>query len=48
MTASRVGDYLNHILEATRLACSYTAGMTREEFLRAGCLTKGAYGADLY
>ena len=32
MTTSRLCDYLDHILEAARLACSYVAGMTREEF----------------
>jgi uncharacterized protein with HEPN domain len=26
-------DYINHILEAARLACSYTDGLSKEDFL---------------
>jgi uncharacterized protein with HEPN domain len=29
MKTSRVTDYLDHMLEAARLACSYVEGMAR-------------------
>jgi uncharacterized protein with HEPN domain len=31
--ASSLGDYLDHMLEAARLACSYTEGIGKEQFL---------------
>lgn len=33
MTTNRLADYLDHMLEATRLACSYIEGMSKEDFL---------------
>jgi uncharacterized protein with HEPN domain len=33
MSASGVADYLDHMLEAASLACSYTEGIGKEEFL---------------
>lgn len=33
MTANRLPDYLDHMLEAATLACTYVQGLTREEFL---------------
>lgn len=33
MSASRLTDYLDHMLEAARLACSYTEGIGKDEFL---------------
>nr|WP_316638696.1 DUF86 domain-containing protein [uncultured Roseateles sp.] len=33
MSESRLTDYLDHIIEAARQACSYTAGLSKEEFL---------------
>ena len=32
MTADRLPDYLDHMLEAATLACSYVQGMDREAF----------------
>ena len=32
MTTDRLPDYLDHMLEAATLACSYVQGLTREEF----------------
>lgn len=33
MSESRLGDFIDHMLEASRLACSYVADMSREVFL---------------
>lgn len=33
MSESRLIDYLGHMLEAARLACSYAEGMNKEKFL---------------
>lgn len=33
MTESRLVDYLDHMLEAARLACSYVESMSKENFL---------------
>jgi len=33
MTRTRVPDYLNHMLDAARQACSYVDGLTTESFL---------------
>jgi len=33
MSERRLRDYLDHMLEAARLACSYIEGMDKEEFL---------------
>lgn len=32
MKTSRVADYVDHMLEAAELACSYVEGMAREDF----------------
>lgn len=32
MTSSRIADYLEHMLEAALLACSYVEGLAREDF----------------
>jgi uncharacterized protein with HEPN domain len=34
MSASRVPDYLDHMLEATLQACAYVEGLSKEEFLQ--------------
>ncbi|MDA8230591.1 MAG: DUF86 domain-containing protein [Magnetospirillum sp.] len=41
MTANRLADCLDHMLEATHLACSYIEGMSKEEFF-AGKRTQQA------
>jgi uncharacterized protein with HEPN domain len=33
MTEVRLPDYLDHMIEAARLACSYVEGMSKEDFL---------------
>lgn len=33
MSSQRLGDYLEHMLEAVGLACSYVEGMAKEDFL---------------
>jgi uncharacterized protein with HEPN domain len=33
MSVHRLGDYVDHMLEAVGLACSYIEGMTKEDFL---------------
>ncbi len=33
MSASRVPDYLAHMLEAALQACAYVEGVTKEDFL---------------
>ena len=33
MSVHRLGDYIEHMLEALGLACSYIEGMTKEDFL---------------
>ncbi len=33
MNESRLVDYLDHMLEAARLSCSYVDGLTKEDFL---------------
>ena len=33
MSSQRLVDYLEHMLEAAGLACSYVEGMTKEDFL---------------
>lgn len=33
MSASRVPDYLDHMLEAALQACAYAEGLSKEEFL---------------
>jgi uncharacterized protein with HEPN domain len=33
MSVHRLGDYIEHMLEAVSLACSYVEGMTKEDFL---------------
>ena len=33
MSVNRLSDYLDHMLEAARLACFYVEGMSREDFL---------------
>lgn len=33
MSVYRLSDYLDHMLEAVGLACSYIEGMTKEDFL---------------
>lgn len=33
MNENRLSDYLGHMLEAARLACSYVEGMTKEDYL---------------
>jgi uncharacterized protein with HEPN domain len=33
MTLDRLPDYLDHMLEAVELACSYVAGMPKDDFL---------------
>lgn len=33
MSPERTSDYLEHILNAIHLACSYVEGLTREDFL---------------
>lgn len=33
MSVQRLGDYIEHMLEAVSLACSYVEGMTKEDFL---------------
>ena len=33
MSGQRLGDYLEHMLEAVVLACSYVEGMAKEDFL---------------
>lgn len=34
MSASRVPDYLDHMLEAAIQACAYVEGASKEEFLQ--------------
>lgn len=34
MSASRVPDYLDHMLEAAVQACAYVEGVSKEEFLQ--------------
>jgi len=36
MSESRLVDYLEHILEAARLACEYTEGLDKKIFLPTG------------
>jgi hypothetical protein len=33
MNENRLPDYLGHMLEATKLACSYIEGMPKEDFM---------------
>jgi len=33
MSAARLPDYLDHMLEAARLACSYVKGLSKADFL---------------
>lgn len=33
MTTDRLRDYFDHMIEATRLACSYVEGMGKDDFL---------------
>jgi len=33
MSENRLPDYLDHLLEAARLACSYVADMSKDDFL---------------
>lgn len=33
MTENRLPDYLDHIIEAATLACSYVQGVSKEDFL---------------
>lgn len=33
MSVHRLGDYIEHMLEAVGLACSYVEGMTKEDFM---------------
>lgn len=34
MTASRLADYLDHMLEAAMQVCTYVEGLSKEEFLQ--------------
>lgn len=33
MNENRLSDYLDHMLEATQLACSYVEGMNKVDYL---------------
>jgi len=33
MSVGRLIDYLEHMLEAARLACAYTEGLNKDDFL---------------
>lgn len=33
MSVNRIPDYLDHMLEAAMLACSYVEGLSKEDFL---------------
>lgn len=33
MTSERLNDYLDHMLEASKLICTYTEGMSKGDFL---------------